>query len=208
MIERTNLEWWEALQGEPSAEAIADLYAFLLRGLRYGLAHRRDVTDADLEDFAQDALVKVLRNLNSFRGESRFTTWAQKIAMRTAFTELRRRRWQDVSLQDLLAPYEDSDYTPEALLGDHLADPAKVAIRQSMVVTVQRIIAEELTDKQRLALSAIMVGGMNMQEVAVRMGTNRNALYKLIHDGRKRLQARLVREGLTAEEILAAFEDG
>jgi len=206
--ERTNLEWWEALRGQPSAEALDDLRMILLRGLRYGLATRGDVTAADLEDFTQDALVKILRSLNTFRGESRFTTWAQKIAVRTAYTELRRRRWRDISLQDLLAPYEESDYTPEALLGDRSQDPAQWAMQRDMLARVERIIAEELTTKQRTAMTAVIIGGMNLEQVAFRMGTNRNALYKLIHDARRRLQARLEREGLTTEEVLVVFEDG
>ncbi len=207
MTERTNQEWWEALQGEPADAVLAELQVILLRGLRYALEDRNNVTAADLEDFAQDALIKVLRHLNTFRGESRFITWAQKIAIHTALTEMRRRRWQDVSLQDLLAPFENTDYVPDQLLGDPGPGPEQATVQRAMLATVQRIIAEELTEKQRLALTAVMVGGMNFEEVAVRLGTNRNALYKLIHDGRRRLQARLRREGLTPEEILATFGD-
>ena len=60
--------------------ALADLRAFLVRGLGFALSNRSDVDDQILEDFVQDALLKILENLGSFRGESRFTTWAQKIA--------------------------------------------------------------------------------------------------------------------------------
>ena len=71
---------------------------------------------------------------------------------------------------------------------------------------VMRLIAEQLTDRQRQAMQAVMMHGMNLQEVAVRMGTNRNALYKLLHDARKRLKKHLLAEGLSPQEILAAFE--
>ncbi len=206
MAERSNQEWLDALQGASQDAAVADLRALLLRGLRYGMV-RHGVTEADLEDFAQDALLKVLDNLASFRGEARFTTWAQKIAARAALSELRRRRWRDVSLQDLLAEHENTDFTP-AVLTDRQPDPGKIALQRMMMEKIQRMIAEELTDKQRQALMAVMQGGMPLQEAAVRMGTNRNALYKLLHDARQRLQRRMLREGLTPDDVLAMFAEG
>lgn len=205
MRERTNQEWIADLQGPQADMAIAALRILLLRGLRYGMASY-GVTEADLEDFAQEALLKTLENLASFRGEARFTTWAQKIAARVALSELRRRRWRDVSLQDLLAEQEGSDFTP-AVLTDQGSDPGQIALRTMMVERIQRMIAEELTDKQRQAMMAVMQGGMPLQEVAVRMGTNRNALYKLLHDARQRLQKRMQREGLSPAEVLAMFAE-
>jgi RNA polymerase sigma-70 factor (ECF subfamily) len=206
MAERSNQEWLDTLRSERADGAIADLRLVLLRGLRYGMANH-GVTEADLEDFVQEALLKVLDNLASFRGEARFTTWAQKIAARVALSELRRRRWRDVSLQDLLAEHENSDFTP-AVLTDQGSDPGQVAIQRMMIEKIQRMIAEELTDKQRQAMMAVMQGGMPLQEVAVRMGTNRNALYKLLHDARQRLQKRMLREGLTLDDLLALFAEG
>jgi RNA polymerase sigma-70 factor (ECF subfamily) len=193
------------LQGAPQDAAVADLRAVLLRRLRYGMASY-GVTEADLDDFAQEAVVKALANLSSFRGEARFTTWAQKIAARVALSELRRRRWRDVSLQDLLAEYEGSDFTPDVLI-DQGPNPEMIAVRRMMLDRIQRMIAEELTDKQRQAMMAVMQGGMPLQEVAIRMGTNRNALYKLLHDARQRLQKRMQREGLSPDEILAMFAE-
>lgn len=205
MTERTNQEWVTTLQGAQADAAIADLRMVLLRGLRYGMTSYR-VTEADLEDFVQEALVKVLDNLPSFRGEARFTTWAQKVAARVALSELRRRRWRDVSLQDLMAENENADFIP-AVLTDQGPDPAQIAQRSMMMEKIQRMIAEELTDKQRQAMMAVMQGGMPLQEVAERMGTNRNALYKLLHDARQRLQRRMLREGLTPDEVLAMFAE-
>lgn len=205
MPQRTNQEWCDDLQSVQADRAIADLRIVLLRGLRYGMA-RYDVTEADLEDFVQEALVRILHQLHSFRGEAMFTTWAQKVAVRTALTELRRRRWRDVSLQDLMAGHENSDYAPDSLAEQSL-DPGTVAVRSMMVEKVQRMIAEELTDRQRQAMVAVMHGGMPLQEVADRMGTNRNALYKLLHDARQRLQLALQREGLSPDELLAMFTE-
>jgi RNA polymerase sigma-70 factor (ECF subfamily) len=205
MAERSNQEWLDALQSARRDGAIADLRSVLLRGLRYGMA-TYGLTEADLEDFAQEALLKTLDNLASYRGEALFTTWANKIAVRVALSELRRRRWRDVSLQDLLAKQEGSDFTP-AVLTDQGPDPEQIALRRMMMDKIQRMIAEELTDKQRQAMMAVMQGGMPLQEVAVRMGTNRNALYKLLHDARQRLQRRMQLEGLSPDEILAMFAE-
>lgn len=204
VTERTNAMWLEALGGpERSPAALDDLRDYLVRGLGYALSDY-GVTEADLEDFAQDALLKILDHLDTFRGESRFTTWAQKIAVHEAFTELRRKRWENVSLQELVARYE-GDFTP-TVLTDRDPSPEQRVTRQMLLAMVQRLIAEELTEKQRQALIAVMIGGMPLQEAARRMGITRNALYKRLHDARQRLQRRMLDEGLSLDEVLAAFK--
>jgi RNA polymerase sigma-70 factor (ECF subfamily) len=211
MIDRTNEEWLTALRGPGRDEALADLRAFLVRGLGYALAGRPDVDGSTLEDFAQDALLKILDGLDSFRGESRFTTWAQKIAVRVALTELRRHRWRDVSLDEMTGSLEADPSTgsghrfiPDAL-ADPSAGPEQQAIQRMLLSTLRRIIATELTDKQRQALVAVRIHGVPLEEVARRMGTNRNALYKLLHDARRRLKKRMMAEGHSPQEMLAAF---
>jgi len=203
IAERTNQEWLEALRGPGLDEALADLRAFLMRGLRYALADRSGVDEASLEDFVQEALLKILAGLDSFRGESRFTTWAQKIAVRVAFTELRRHRWRDVSLDEVIG-FPDSDSIP-ATLADPSAGPEKRAIQQMFLETVRRLIVEELTDTQRQAMTAVYLRGMPLQEVARCMESNRNALYKLLHDARQRLQKAMVAEGISSQDVLEAF---
>jgi RNA polymerase sigma-70 factor (ECF subfamily) len=203
MVERTNEEWLAGLRRPAQTAALIDLRAFLLRGLRYGLANRPDVDESLLDDFAQEALIKVLGALETFRGESKFTTWAQKIAIRVAFTELRRKRWQDVSL-DGIVDAQGLDFVPDMMI-DASAGPDEQAVQRQFLTTVRRLIATELTDKQRQALVAVRIHGMPLEEVARRMGSNRNAMYKLLHDARQRLKRKLEEEGLTAEEILAAF---
>lgn len=206
MQDRTNEGWLAELRSSNPEQAVADLRAILVRGLTFALANRvKQDLESQVEDFAQDALIRILDNLDSFRGESRFTTWAQKIAVRVAYSELRRLRWKDVSLQDLVSPNSQGDYTP-AILADLSTNP-EISTSQNMLVDqVLRIIQEELTEKQRTAINAILVGGMPLEEVAQRMDSNRNALYKLIHDARKRIKRRLQAEKLTPEEILASFE--
>ena len=205
MVERSNAEWIADLS-EPGPQrdaALTDLRALLVRGLGYALADRADVREADIEDFAQDALLRILDNLGTFRGESRFTTWAQKIAVRVAFTELRRRRWRDVSLDEITAT-ADGNFIPD-MLADPSASPEQQAIQRTLLDKLQQIIAEELTDKQRQALVAVRIHGMPLEEVARRMDTNRNALYKLLHDARQRLKKRMMDEGLSPQDVLAAF---
>jgi RNA polymerase sigma-70 factor (ECF subfamily) len=204
LVERTNEEWISALS-EPGPEhdaAIEDLRAILVRGLGYALSKRGKVRDSDLEDFAQEALLKILNGLHTFRGESRLTTWAHKIAVRVAYTELRRRRWRDVSLEEMTET-DDSIFIPETL-ADPSVGPEQEAMQGAVLSALRRLINEELTDKQRRAMKAVLKG-MPLQEVAARMDTNRNALYKLLHDARQRLKEAMLEEGLSADEVLSAF---
>jgi RNA polymerase sigma-70 factor (ECF subfamily) len=207
LAERSNEEWIAAL-GQPGPQrdaALGDLRAILVRGLGYALADWHKVQQSDLEDFAQDALLRILKGLHTFRGESLFTTWANKIAVRVAFTELRRRRWRDVSLNELTESEEgDTDFIPREL-ADQSIGPEQQTVQQVIVDTLRRLVAEELTDRQRQAMQA-MLRGMPLQEIADRMGTNRNALYKLLHDARQRLKERMLDEGLSAQDVLSAFE--
>jgi len=205
LVERSNEEWI-AILSQPGAQrdaALEDLRALLVRGLGYALADRSNVREADLEDFAQDAILKILAGLDTFRGESRFTTWAHKVAVHVAFTELRRRRWRDVSL-DGLRESRDTDFIPDNL-ADPSVGPEQQAMQRIVLSTLRRLIREELTDKQHQAMQAVL-RGMPLQEVAQRIGTNRNALYKLLHDARQRLQKRMLDEGLSPQDVLSAFE--
>lgn len=185
---------------------LANLRGVLVRGLRIALKSRQEgVCEADIEDFAQEALVKILRNLDSYRGESRFTTWAQKIAVHLAFTELRRRKWRDVSLEELLARREAAG-TRSELLTDPLPLPEEMACQEITLATMRRLISEELTDRQRAALVAVMLSGMPPEEVARRMDTNRNAIYKLVHDARKKLKRSLIAEGIHKRDLSETFD--
>lgn len=207
MTQRTNQEWVEDLRDPISSDALEDLRVILLRGLRASLSSRIQTDlDAITEDFVQEALLKVLKSVETFRGESRFTTWAQKIAIHVAFTELRRRRWKDVSLQDMIETPDGEEYTP-IILTDPSSSPEKETTQNDLMRIVYELIESELTERQRTAIIAVLQGGAPLGEVAERMNTNRNALYKLIHDARKRLVESLYeRAGLTAQEVMALFE--
>jgi RNA polymerase sigma-70 factor (ECF subfamily) len=205
--QRSNKEWLESLRPPIVDEALEDLRSTLLRGLRAALSSRVDGDlDALTEDFTQDALLKILDSLESFRGESRFTTWAQKIAIHVAFSELRRRRWKDISLQTLIETPDGDEYTP-AILTDPGVTPEREATQHDLMEIVENLVNEELTDRQRTAMLAMVQGDMPISEIAVKMDTNPNALYKLLHDARKRLQERLEeKSGLSAQDVMSVFE--
>jgi RNA polymerase sigma-70 factor, ECF subfamily len=202
--ERTNEQWLAELRGPNPGRALADLYDLLVRGLKAALGSYGGGVEANVGDFAQEALIKITGNLNSFRGESRFTTWAQKIAMNVALTELKRRRWRDVSLQDLFAQREAADRGPAA----PQQTPEELALQNMVLHELRRMVDEELTDRQREAVVAVLLEEMPISEVAKRMGTNQNALYKLLHDARKKLKRQMEAAGLSAIEVQAVFDEG
>jgi RNA polymerase sigma-70 factor (ECF subfamily) len=192
--DRSNEEWLADLAagGETTEAALRDLRPVLLRALQITLAPRVDRgADALAEDLVQEALLHVRDRLDQFRGDARFTTWAQKVAVRIAFSELRRKRWEDVPLDAVVA---DPPSAPEPAADAALEETEAVAL-------VRRLVRDELTDRQRTALEAVLAG-MPVEEVARRLGTNRNALYKLLHDGRQRLKAALEARGLGPDDLL------
>ena len=207
MKQRSNQEWISDLQSDGAArfDALEDLRVILLNGLRRGLVGQVNTAGPDFEamaeDFVQESLLKVLANVDSFGGRSKFTTWAHKIAVRVALTELRRKRWKDYSLDEMVSA--DSGYSQA--FPDQAPTPGEQSERQDLLAQLMRIIEEELTPKQRMAMQLIPIGGVPMPEAAERMGMKRNAMYKLLHDARLRIKQRLEKEGMSSSEILASF---
>jgi RNA polymerase sigma-70 factor (ECF subfamily) len=208
-VTRTNEEWIADLRaaGPRREAALDDLRQVLANGLRRGLIGQIDTSapefDALADDFVQEALLKVLDSLDSFAGRSLFTTWANKIALNIGLTELRRKRWRDRSLNQLTQS-EDGEYTP-SFIADPAPRPEELAERRELMRYVDRLIAEELTEKQRTALTAAVIQGRPLSEVAFMMNSNQNAVYKLVFDARQRLRRRMAEDGLTPEEVIAAF---
>jgi RNA polymerase sigma-70 factor (ECF subfamily) len=116
-MDRNNETWLTHLgsDGSDQRAALSDLRAELVRGLRRALSNWALADEGLLEDAVQDSLVRILDRLQQFEGRSRFLTWATSIAIRVAMSELRRRRWQDVSLDEVIA---DTDFTPERAADD------------------------------------------------------------------------------------------
>ena len=210
MIARTNEAWLSDLRtnGEIRSKALEDLRIVIQRGLPYALSRwlspDQPQFGALVEEVTQETLLRVLDQLGTFEGRSQFTTWVHKIAVRIALTELRRKRWRDSSL-DELTENEDAP-PPPGLLADSQAGPEISAERVDMLSRVRRIIEEELTERQRQALILLGVQDMPIEDAARKLKTNRNALYKLLHDARLRLRTRLAKEEIAPHEVLALFE--
>ena len=186
--------------GPDQEAALSDLRDTLLRGLRRTFSSRALADDSFLEDAVQDSLVRILDRLQQFEGRSRFLTWATSIAIRVAMSELRRRHWKDVSLDALIA---DSDFTPETAIDDDSRPDTKLE-QKAILDKMHTVIQGELTGRQRTALLAELKG-MPQDEIARHLGSNRNAVYKLTHDARKRLLLGLEAAGYEAADIHAAF---
>jgi len=152
------------------------------------------------EDCTQDAMLAIQRKLDSFRGESKFSTWAYSIAIRTVLGELRRQRWRLASI--------DKAQLGQALPAWPIEEPGPERSLQQreawMLLT--RLIETALTPLQRTALVAHAFQGMPLDEVAEWLGSNRNSLYKLIHDARKRLKRALLEEGVTQKDLINIFD--
>ena len=207
---RNNEQWLADLRSEGEAKDVAleDLRAVIARGLPFALSRWLSPSSPQfeslVEEVTQETLLRVLDQMHTFEGRSQFTTWVHKIAIRIALTELRRKRWQDTSLDEMV-DNEEIPVSP-SILEDSRATPEQAAERADMLARVRRVIEEELTDRQRRALIMLGMQGMPMEEAAKQLNTNRNALYKLLHDARLRLKQRLQTEGLDAQEVLTAFE--
>ena len=180
-------------------DAIARLHALLLRAARFEVARRRPMLPhlrgGELEEIAHeaaaDAALSVLRRLDDFNGASRFTTWAYKFALLEAAVKLRKRAWQGREL-----PLE-----PEAWsLFAGGAGPDLEAEQAELLGAVRAAVDEELTPHQREVLVALALNGVPIDVLADRLGTTRGALYKTLHDARRKLRARLAEQGLSAEE--------
>jgi len=190
----TDSEAWIAALGAPPGPdrdaAVERLHALLRRAARFEL--RRRGTRVDLEDHAvqaaDDALVAILAKLSTYRGQSRFTTWAYKFALLEAAVHARRRAWQgrEVALGD----------DGWAIVPDGAPGPGVDAETSELLRAVQDAIATALTPHQRSVLVALTLQGVPIDVLAQRLGTTRGALYKTLHDARRKLRAELALQGL------------
>jgi RNA polymerase sigma-70 factor (ECF subfamily) len=213
-MERTNEEWLDDLRSKGTQQdtAIEDLLKHLRRGVLAYLHTRSDLNylaEVELqqmsEDFSQEALLKIQANLDNFQGKSKFTTWATKIAANHTISELRRAKWRDLSLdaitesgtslQEILTPTTDQDQ----------GNPDTESERRQVWESLNYVINNELTDRQRQALVAVRIENVPISEVARLLGTNANNVYKLLHDARLKLKRALQVLDLDSEYILKLF---
>ena len=176
-------------------DALARLHALLLRAARFEVARRRaasphvrgDALDDIATEAADDALVSVLARLDDFRGASRFTTWAYKFALLEAAVKVRKRAWQGREV-----PLEPETW---ALFASRGLEPSDEAEQSELLRAVQRGMDAALTAHQRRVLVALALNEVPIDVLADRLGTMRGALYKTLHDARRRLRAYLASVG-------------
>lgn len=212
---RTNEEWLEDLRTSDSAQeaAITDLRDLLLRTVLFFFS--RTLGDFDrltrdeilqlAEDCAQEALIAVLNHLSDFRGDSKFTTWAYKFAINFALMTARRERWKGISL-DQLSFVDGGSLAERVMQGKEPAlTPDQFVMQVEILETIREVIEQDLTDKQRRVLILMVFNEVPMDEVARQLSTNRNAIYKMLHDARRKLKYRLQARGFEVGEIFALF---
>ena len=203
VVDDESREWLRSLRAEGPVrdEAVARLHALLLRAALFEVARRRPslphLRGNDLEDLANqaadDALVSVLRRLDDFRGASRFTTWVYKFALLEAAVKLRKRSWQGREV-----PLEPESWSLFASAG---LDPDEQIEQTELLSTLQHAVAEVLTPHQRTVLVALALNGVPIDVLAERLGTTRGALYKTLHDARRKLRSHLDDRGLALESV-------
>jgi RNA polymerase sigma-70 factor (ECF subfamily) len=195
-LDEESREWLRCLRAEGSLkeDAVARLHALLLRAARFEVARRRltlpHLRGDDLDDIANqaadDALVSVLRRLDDFRGASRFTTWVYKFALLEAAVKLRKRAWQGREV-----PLEPETWS---LMSSAGLEPDEELEQSELLTTLQHAVAEVLTPHQRRVLVALALNGVPIDVLAERLGTTRGALYKTLHDARRKLRRHLDEE--------------
>ena len=212
---RTNEDWLSDLRADDMRQetAIADLRNLLLRTVLFifsrnpgdlsRLAHEEVQQLA--EDCAQEALIAVLDHLNDFRGDSKFTTWAYKFAVNIALTAARRERWRGVSLDQMSYSADGALFDRELQDKSSVSTPDQSAMQDDVYNIIQEVIEHDLTEKQRQVLIMIIFHEIPMDEVVQQLGTNRNAVYKMLHDARRKIKGILQVHGFEVDETLALF---
>jgi RNA polymerase sigma-70 factor (ECF subfamily) len=188
--------------GAVRQDAVERLHALLLRAARFEVARRRPTLphlrgnelDEIALEAANDALMSVLGRLDDFRGASRFTTWVYKFALLEAAVKLRKRAWQGREV-----PLEPETW---GLFASGGLGPEAEAEQGELLAVLREAIADVLTPHQRNVLVALALNGVPIDVLAERLGTNRGALYKTLHDARRKLRRHLDKTGLPLESWL------
>jgi len=204
---RTNRDWVQRLKPPPDGKAIDELRDLLLRGLKPALSPYIDrEQDAFLKDVTQDSLLKILEKLDTYRSDGPFLAWALKVAVRQGLSELRRKKWSDLSFDVILDEANQGQSAAGLITSAEIsAGPDRAAHHRMAIELITEIIETELSSRQRTAITALMVHGISVTVVAEQMGITRNALYKLLHDARKTLKKRLEARGIDPDDLLGSM---
>lgn len=200
----TERDWLTALgsTGPDRDVALRDLHRLLVGAARHQVWRMRGLLPAlgaeSLEDLAHcaadDALTILLGKIGTFQGRSRFTTWAYKFALYQASVKVRRRAWQGREI-----PVEDEAWSVLSSAG---LEPDQEAEQSELLAAIQTGIAQALTPHQRRVLVALALNGVPIDVLAERLQTTRGALYKSLHDARRKLRAYLADAGHAVGEPL------
>jgi RNA polymerase sigma-70 factor (ECF subfamily) len=184
--------------GDVRDQALEELRTILVRGLT-ATCRNRYGSKVQTEDVVQEALIKIMDKLDTFEGRSKFTTWAMTITVRLAISGMRRKHFQDISINDLVG--EGMRFEPASRNVDRTGDNE---VKSNLLATLNDLIKSSLTEKQRDAIHALL-HGMPVEVFAEKTGSNRNAVYKLIHDARSKLRQGFEKAGYKAEDVNAVF---
>lgn len=197
-LDAPSRDWTQRLRaaGAERDAALAELHGLLVKAARFEVRRRRAMLgeryDGEAEDLVQqsadDALVALLGKLDEFRGESRFTTWAYKFALYEAAVKVRRGAWRGREIQ--------LDERSWGLLSDDRQAPEADAQTSELLGAVRGAIESELSARQREVLLTVTVEGVPIDVLAERLQTTRGALYKTLHDARRKLRSSLRERGL------------
>jgi len=200
-LDRESAEWLRGLQadGPEREQATERLHALLLRVTRGEAARRRSTLPGraldDVDDLcvqaASDALMAILDKLNTYRGAARFTTWAYKFAIYETSSRLRRHAWrqQKVEMDDTIW-----DRLPDTAL----APPQRLE-RDQLMAAIERAVRERLTDRQRMIFQSVTANDVPIDVLAERLASTRGAIYKTLHDARRKLRQALIEAGYGEE---------
>lgn len=201
-MDKESQDWLSALRADAPErdDALARLHSLLVRVARAEAGRRRGKlppqTVAELEDLsvqaANDALAAITRKLGSFQGLSRFTTWASKFVVLEISSRLRSHVWRDRRIEWSKATWEQLA-SPD-VTADHVLE------QQEQLRLLRDAIAQNLTDRQRMILKAVVIEEVPIDVLAERLGSTRGGLYKVLHDARYRLRRALTQDG-RAEDL-------
>ncbi len=210
VLDAESQAWLHALNHASSRErdtAHARLHEMLLRIARSETRRRNAslrVSGPELDDLAfqaaADAMMAITSKLSTFRGESRFTTWAYKFVILEVSAKIGRHFWRE---RGVSFDAEDWDRLPDRF-GLH---PPQEAEGRDLAAALRSAVEEELTERQRRVFVALVVNDVPLDALILELNTNRNAVYKMMFDARRKLRAALVAKGyLGSNDVRHAHE--
>jgi RNA polymerase sigma-70 factor, ECF subfamily len=209
-MQRDNAAWLKDLRstGEQQSSALKYLREVLMRILPVALSRWLEIDDPHfntlIEDITQETLLKVLDRLDQFEERSKFTTWVYAIAVRIGLSELRKKKWQEVSLDAINEDHGEVNL-PSITHATPKNSPEITVAQANAFSLVMAAMQQKLTPYQFNVMSALILEDIPLEVLAHRLGKGRNTLYKVIHDARLKLKQHLEDSGHPPDELLALF---